>query len=77
MIKPPANFTHYGWLHGVPVYVDFTDPDLPIIDTRWYVPEFVLDAAEAVFGLFVAIWSVLDPYSEPMYAIKLTGLIKR
>lgn len=77
MIKPPAGYTHYGFLHGIPVYVDFSTPDAPGIETRWYIPEFCLDIMEALFGCYVGFMTAIEPDFEPCYAIKLTGIIER
>lgn len=68
-------FTHYGWLYGVPVYVNM-NLDAPGIVTRNFIPEFCLDIVDAFINLAVTTMQIMNLDYTPLYKIKLTKLIK-
>ena len=70
-------FTHYGLFWGcVPVYVNMQNDECPDVSTRNWVPEWTLDVADWLSGIPIWFMTLIDPYYEPMFAIKLTALIE-
>lgn len=70
-------FTHYGLFWGcVPVYVNMRNAECPDVATRNWVPEWSLDLADWLSGIPIQLMTMLKPDYEPMFAIKLTGLIE-
>lgn len=70
------DFTHYGWFYGiVPVYVDMTEPECPVVECRHWTIEPLMLAVELVTSLIVMIGSMIHRDFEPMFSIKLTGRI--
>lgn len=66
-------FVYRGWMFGlVPVYVGELRPGVNI-STRNGVPEFLLDAAEALFAGFCFVATALVQDFEPSYPIAITG----
>lgn len=69
-------FTHYGWFLGVvPVYVGSVDTDCPAVIERNWIPAAALDIAEGIFALYCYVRCALDKKYEPLYAIRLSGII--
>lgn len=70
-------FTHKGFFCGiVPVYIDMTNEDCPMICERHWslLPLFML--VELLFGCAVLIRTMSDPDYEPLFPIKITGEYK-
>lgn len=68
------SFTHKGLFCGVvPVYLDMTDEDCPlVVERHWLIlPLFI--ATELVFGCCVFVRTLFDAEYEPMFPIKITG----
>lgn len=64
-------FTHYGLYAGcVPIYYNANDIGLGV---RWWVPEFLLDAAEVIVGLINDVKSRNNPGHIWSAPIVLTG----
>ncbi|WP_343590156.1 hypothetical protein [Paracidovorax wautersii] len=73
-----SEFTHYGWFVGlVPVYVGDLDQVAPVVAERNGVPEWCFTLAEAAFGLFCWVSSMVSPDFEPSFPILITGEIQR
>lgn len=71
------HFTHCGWFWGcVPVYVNMRNSDCPDVATRNWIPEWVLDLADTLSAGPIYLMTLVNPEYEPMFAIKLTGLIE-
>lgn len=71
------DFTHYALFCGVvPVYYKEIPPDGCCMAVRNWWPEWLMDAAEFVFGCCVNFMSAIDPEYVPMYPIRLTKEIK-
>lgn len=68
--KIKSEYTHYAYLHGVPIY--FNEHDNSVCTRNW-VPDFLLDIGEFMFGIIVQAMMI----EAPMYAIKLSGRIER
>lgn len=70
-------FTHYGLFWGcVPIYVNMRNWDCPDIATRNWIPEWVLDLADWISGGAIFFMTLINPDFEPMFVIRLTGLIE-
>jgi len=69
--------THYGWVFGVvPVMVDMTTPEVPVIDVRHWAFEPLLDVCEAVHAFVAWLVTAVNPDFEPTFAIRLTGEVE-
>lgn len=64
-----SGYTHYATLHGVPIY--FNEHNNAVCARNW-VPDFLLDIGEFMFGVFICVMIIEDP----MYAIKLSKRIQ-
>lgn len=72
------NRTHKGLLFGiVPVYLDMTNEQEPIVEVRWSWLDPIADICAEIFGLCVAFRQFVDPDYEPMFPIRVTGEIKK
>lgn len=70
------DFTHYGLMFGfVPVYIGDPESEAPRVCVRNWWPEWLLDAAQALFDVCVAMKTAADPFYEPMFPMVLTGEI--
>lgn len=83
LLKPVApaelgtKYSHYGWFVGlVPIYLGNINSEAPIVVERNWVPECWFTAAEALFGLFCWVSSMLSQDFEPAFPIVITGKIK-
>lgn len=66
--------THKGLFCGiVPVYLDMSDEDMPMMCVRHWSLEPLLDVVEMLFGMCVFLRSLAEADYEPMYPIKITG----
>ena len=64
--------THHGKLHGVPVWLDMTNKDCPCVEAKYgRIGEIALDFMESVFGAYVYLKTMVDPFYEPMYRIQV------
>ncbi len=71
------HFTHTALFCGVvPVYMANPYSDAPDVATANWVPEFVMDLAEVMFGLVYEVCSFFDPDYAADYPFKITGEIK-
>jgi len=61
-------YTHYAYLHGVPIY--FNEHNNAVCVRNW-IPDFLLDIGEFMFGVFNQLMMV----ENPMYAIKISARI--
>lgn len=66
-------YTHHASLFGVPIY--FNEHNNAVCVKNWW-PEFTLDLMSGLNDLFVWFFSMVDPYYEPMFPIKLGKEIK-
>ncbi|EHM2356458.1 hypothetical protein KD625_004232 [Salmonella enterica subsp. enterica serovar Bonariensis] len=70
-------FTHYGLFWGcVPVYVNMKNSNCPDVVTRNWIPDWTLDIADWISAAPIFLITLINPSYEPMFAIKLTGLIE-
>ncbi|MGR6980825.1 hypothetical protein ACUHGC_05305 [Testudinibacter sp. P27/CKL/0425] len=69
--KLAKEFTHYGKLFGVPVYVDMRTEPGPVVETANFIPDWVLDIAEPTYFFIESLMNFNDESYEPMYWIKL------
>lgn len=75
--------THIGLFLGiVPINLDMTDPDNPMLEVRGsgvakFLLEILMDVVEGAFALYCAIWSAIDPKFEPLYPIVITKEIHK
>ena len=66
--------THYGLMYGVvPVRLDMTNPDEPLVEVRHWSLEPLLDICEGIYGLLIFFRSTVEPDYEPTYPITITG----
>jgi len=66
-------FTHYGLMYGVvPIYVDMTDEDCPVVATRNFIPEWALTLVDVLWGTAIFFLTLVNPDYEPTFAITLT-----
>ncbi|CUJ53450.1 Uncharacterised protein [Achromobacter xylosoxidans] len=70
-----ADYTHYGRFYGsVPVYVGDPLSDAPRIAVRNWWPEWLLDAADWVWGIAASFMSVVNPeFEDPGFMIAIDG----
>jgi hypothetical protein len=69
--------THYGRMYGVvPVRLDMTNPDEPLVAVRHWSLEPVLDICEAIYGLLVRLRLLIDSDYEPTYPILVTRAVE-
>lgn len=73
ILNDVIQFTHKGFLFGVPIYMANLDSDAPIIIGRWFWCDWALEIMEALFGMFCFIMCWINPYFEPMYPLLITG----
>ncbi|WP_159711489.1 hypothetical protein [Geminicoccus flavidas] len=71
-------FTHYGMIYGcVPVYLGDPYGPAPLVQVRNWWPEWILGAADAVFGFLAAIRQSIDPtWEHPGFPIAVLGKIE-
>ncbi len=69
--------THYGWFMACPIYIGGVESQSPLIEQRWWVPEWWFWLNEYAFGTLCMIRSTLDPLFEPIYPILITGEISQ
>lgn len=80
------HFTHVGWYFFVPVYLGLDGYDHASAEdeesgegarvaVRNGYPEWLMDAADLLFGIAVAVRLKFDPDYEPMYPFRVTGTI--
>jgi len=82
------HFDHIGWYFFVPVYLslgpgfdfdgDGSDDDEQEgagVAVRNGYPEWLMDAADAIFSIAVIVRQLVDPDYEPMFPFKVTGRI--
>ncbi|QOF67329.1 hypothetical protein IFE17_09885 [Actinobacillus sp. GY-402] len=69
-------FTHKGKLFGVPVFIADLDSPAPEIIAGNFVPEWVLDIAEALYFTVEAYVERDNPEYEPGYKILVTEELK-
>lgn len=68
--------THKGLMYGiVPVYLDFTIPQCPGVEGRLWGCEALLTACDLIFEMSCYLISLADPDFEPMFPIKITGVL--
>lgn len=71
-------FTHKGMYAGmVPIYVNMRNSEAPDVAVRNGYPDFLIDVADALTYPVEMVRQMLDPEHQPMFALKLTGLIKK
>ncbi|HEX4918049.1 MAG TPA: hypothetical protein VFV43_09155 [Limnobacter sp.] len=68
-------FTHKGWFGLCPVYVGDINSEAPLLSARWDCVEWLMDLSEAVFSVTMPIHHWLTG-NEPMWPIRITGIIK-
>jgi len=54
-------FTHHGRYYGIPLWVGFTEDDMPIVATKWAPLEPVMTVLHFVEGVVRAIAFPNDP----------------
>lgn len=64
--------THYGRLHGIPVWLDMTDQHCPGVEARYFLDP-VLSIMEFLHGFYCFVMSMVDSEFEPMYPILILG----
>lgn len=75
------HFTHIGWYFFVPIYIGLDSEDevdveeAPNVSVRNGCPEWLMDAADLIFGIAVALRLKLDPDYEPLFPFRITGTI--
>ncbi|WP_125782888.1 hypothetical protein [Pseudoalteromonas rubra] len=70
------DYEYYGLMYGiVPVYIGDPNGEARVCVRNWW-PEWLLELADAFFGLLVMMAQVVKPDFEPMFFFKLTGRIK-
>jgi hypothetical protein len=71
-------FTHKGLYAGmIPIYIDMRNSEAPGVAVRNWYPDCLIDVAEVLLYPIEMIWQILDPEHQPMFALVLTGLIKK
>lgn len=66
--------THKGLIYGfIPVYLDMTDEECPIIEGRNWLCEIVHDIYTPIFGFAIFVRTAIDPEYEPSFPILITG----
>jgi len=73
---PQYRRTHTGSFLGVPVYLDMTNPDIPTIEGRYLGCDYAIWLMELLFGVFCTFVSMFNPDFEPLFPIKITGVIE-
>lgn len=70
-----ADYTHYGRFYGiVPVYVGDPFGDAPRVAVRNWWPEWLLDAADWVWGIAASFMSAINPeFEDPGFMIAIDG----
>ena len=70
-------YTHYGWFCGlVPIYVGDVSSEAPRVAVRNWIPDWTLDVADAVFGVFAASYTWMTGIDEVPWPILLAGKIR-
>lgn len=70
------HFTHYGLFCGViPVYVGDIDGEECTMAVRNWWPEWLMDAANALYRVAFTVMEIFNPDIEPGWPILLTGEI--
>lgn len=68
------NRTHCGLMFGlVPVYLDMSNEDEPVVEARNWFCEILLDIITPVFGACIHLRTMTDMDYEPSFPIKITG----
>ena len=72
------DFTHYGLFCGsVPVYYKDIPPFGCCMAVRNWWPEWLMDAADALYRCACFVGALFNPDIEPMWPIMLTGEIDK
>ncbi|WP_375191818.1 hypothetical protein [Marinobacter sp.] len=68
--------THKGLMYGVvPVYLDFTNRECPGVEGRFFGCEALLTLCDLVFEVTCYLVTLARPDFEPMFPIKVTGVL--
>ncbi|AZZ98780.1 hypothetical protein [Pseudoalteromonas sp. R3] len=71
-----GTYEYYGLMYGiVPVYIGDPNGEARVCVRNWW-PDWLLDLADALFGLLVMMARVVKPDFEPMFFFKLTDRIR-
>lgn len=74
MQPPNPKYTHKGLFCGiVPVYLDMTDEESPLLAARHWSIEPLLDVVEFLFGCCIYLRTMIDADYEPAWPLKITG----
>lgn len=66
-------YTHVGWLGICPVYVQFGNSQIPLVEARHFIFEPLLAISEAWYTVKFTIMGILYEEYEPMWPIVITG----
>lgn len=67
-------FKHKGWYLFCPVYIgDVSGGAYPVFIERNWVPEWVFEAADSLFGFLTVMAQFADPLHEPAFPLLVTG----
>lgn len=68
--------THKGLFLGiVPVYLDMTIEEAPIVAGRFIGCEMAISIVSAIFGVMSSIATFVNPEFEPSFAFVITGKV--
>ncbi len=69
--------THTGLMYGfIPVMLDMTIEDYPMVDGRYIGCELLLTIVEPIYAAIMGLATFLTPVFEPGFAIIITGEVK-
>lgn len=70
--------THKGLMFGiVPVFLDMSNPQCPVVEGRNFLCEILLDIVEPLFGFCIYLRTSIDDSGyEPAFPVRITGQLE-